>query len=119
MAAILFGIFVLSIQSFAVQTHIHPAVNGAAPHVTWSDLGAGPDRLAQQGELAGGTLNPVDDSTACLLCWEALHGGHFVTPVTAFLGPLSLESFAVLFPEVSSHAVGASHNWRVRAPPAV
>jgi hypothetical protein len=119
MAAILFGLFVLSIQCFAVQTHIHPAVNGAVPHVGWSDLAAGSDRPAQQSELAGGTLNPADDPTKCLLCWEAVHGGHFVSPVTALIVPSSLQSFAAFFPEASSHAVAASHNWRVRAPPPV
>jgi hypothetical protein len=116
-----FGILALAIQCFGIQTHIHASQHVTAPYVT----GSGPTGLAvevsspNQDTNLDGRSNPADDSANCLLCWEVAHGSHFVLPVTVSVLPLRLESFAVLFRPIVPPTATASHNGRVRGPPAV
>jgi hypothetical protein len=120
--AIFFGILALAIQCFAVQTHSHASEHVSGPYVA----GAGPaagfaigGSSAHPGESSDGRFDPAGNSAACLLCWEVVHGGHFVSPVAISVAAPMRGSLEVTFPASVSARAAASRNWRVRGPPAV
>jgi hypothetical protein len=98
--------FVLVIQGYALQTHIHKQLVSAT--VTLNSGGS-----------TGHHKIPVnDDPASCPTCQQILHAGQFVAP--AWLLPL-LITVAVSRVEIATAALPhydtVSHSWRGRGPP--
>jgi len=99
----LFALLAFFVQSFALQTHIHPTPQAsiAAAHMP------APAPLKNQ--------DPVDQ---CRLCQELVHSGVFVSPsVTVIAASLNI-AVAVFVAAPSFAAVPVrAFSWQSRAPP--
>ncbi len=116
----LIGIFAIAIQSFVVQTHIHPQV-AATFGLAQSDV-AGVSATA----IPGGDAYPVhgkfstgDDASNCRLCQELIYAGRFVAPSAATLVmPVVFALLLVIFAHSTTVSQAGAYIWRSRAPPA-
>ncbi len=105
-------------QSYAVQTHIHPELNG----LDYSALTASaPSHAANIGtslERDHHAPAPLDDTARCPLCQEFLHAGAYLTPVPAALAlPSTITVVAPLAAAPIAIVQTVSHAWRGRGPP--
>ena len=92
------------LQSFLVQTHVHPL--GAASGPATISISAPHDGKA-----------PLD-ADHCLLCQEYVHAGAYVTPAAAAVLPPSIAVSVVALSEAPFLlARQISRNWMGRAPP--
>ena len=101
----LFALLAFFIQSFALQTHIHPDVRPQASAVTAQNPAPPPLK----------NLDPVDQ---CRLCQEMVHAGVYVSPAVAVIAA-SLNVAAAVFaatPRLAAEPVRA-FGWQSRAPP--
>ena len=101
----LFALAAFFLQSFAVQTHVHPASAPVARIVAVHAPAPAPLK----------TQDPVDQ---CPLCQELIHAGVFITPVVSALDAsqaVVLVTFLVL-PRLAA-PVATAFAWQSRAPP--
>ena len=97
---------VFSVQSFAVQTHIHGVPLTALSHITHVSAPAEP------------TPQDPYDPANCPLCQEMLHAGIYVAPVVAdFLVILNAVAVAPAFTLLPHADPNRPHGWQSRAPP--
>lgn len=101
----LFALLAFFIQSFALQTHVHPAPLRAAAATTAHTPAHTPLK----------NLDPVDQ---CRLCQELVHSGVFISPsVTVIAASLNIAAAVfVAAPSFAAEPVRA-FSWRSRAPP--
>jgi len=101
----LFALLAFFIQSFALQTHIHPM----PPAAVAATVAHTPAPLPLQNQ------DPVDQ---CRLCQELVHSGVFVSPSATVIAA-SLNIVAAVFaalPSLAAEPVQA-FSWQSRAPP--
>jgi hypothetical protein len=98
LAVTLFALFAFTLQSYAMQVHLH-----------------GTSIAASQ---KSGTAQKTGDTAHCPICQEILHFGHYVAPTAGTWSPaLTAMSFATIASEVCLTASAPSHGWNSRAPP--
>jgi hypothetical protein len=101
----LFALLAFFIQSFALQTHIHPTppavVAGAVAHTP-----------------APAPLNNQDPVDQCRLCQELVHSSAVITP-SATVVTASLNIVAAIFAAAPTFAADPvrAFSWQSRAPP--
>jgi hypothetical protein len=102
----LFALLAFFLQSFAVQSHIHPLDTPATVAAAVNNIPA-PVK----------TIDPVDLGS-CRLCQELVHAGAFVAP-SAFAVPASQSAAAVIFAALPLLAgmLAPAFAWQSRAPP--
>ncbi len=102
----LFALLAFFLQSFAVQSHIHPLDKPAAVAAAVNNIPA-PVK----------TIDPVDLGS-CRLCQELIHAGAFVAP-SAFAVPASQSAAAIVFAALPLLAgmLAPAFAWQSRAPP--
>jgi hypothetical protein len=101
----LFALLAFFIQSFALQTHVHPAPPAAVAAVVAHTPTPAP--LKNQ--------DPVDQ---CRLCQELVHAGAVITP-SATVVTASLNIAAAVFAATPAFAADPvrAFSWQSRAPP--
>jgi hypothetical protein len=102
----LFALLVFFIQSFALQTHIHPDFF-QSPAAAVTAQNPTPVPLKNQ--------DPVDQ---CRLCQELVHSGVYISPSFAII-PASLNIVAAVFITAIAFAAepARAFSWQSRAPP--
>src|SRR5688572_717631 len=102
----LFALLAFFLQSFAVQSHVHPLDTPATVTAAVNNIPA-PVK----------TIDPVDLGS-CRLCQELIHAGAFVAP-SAFAVPASQSAAAVAFAALPLLAgiLAPAFAWQSRAPP--
>ncbi len=102
----LFALLAFFLQSFAVQSHIHPLNTPAAVAAAVNTIPA-----------PAKPLDPLDLGS-CRLCQELIHAGAFVAP-SAFAIPASQSAAAVAFAALPLLAgiLAPAFAWQSRAPP--
>jgi hypothetical protein len=102
----LFALLAFFLQSFAVQSHIHPLDKPAT-------VAAAADNIPAPVK----TIDPVDLGS-CRLCQELVHAGAFVAPST-FAVPVSQSAAAIVFAALPLLAgmLTPAFAWQSRAPP--
>jgi hypothetical protein len=99
LAVTLFALFAFTLQSYAMQVHLH----GASVAATQKP----------------GTAQKTSDTAHCPICQEILHFGHYVTPSVGTWSPaLTAIVFTIATIERPVTASMPSHGWNSRAPPA-
>jgi len=98
LAVTLFALLAFTLQSYAMQVHVHGA------------------RIAAL-QKPEGTQKP-SDTAHCPICQEILHFGHYVTPSASTILPgLLVVPFAASFAERIGGNSLPSRGWNSRAPP--
>lgn len=102
----LFALLAFFLQSFAVQSHIHPLDKPATASTALQGVPAPVKKI-----------DPVDLGS-CRLCQELIHAGAFVAP-SAFAVPASQSAAAIVFATLPLLAgvVAPAFAWQSRAPP--
>jgi hypothetical protein len=102
----LFALLAFFLQSFAVQSHVHPLDKPATVAAAVNNIPA-PVK----------TIDPVDLGS-CRLCQELVHAGAFVAP-SAFAVPASQSATAIVFAALPLLAgiLAPAFAWQSRAPP--
>jgi hypothetical protein len=102
----LFALLAFFLQSFAVQSHIHPLNTPATVTAAVNNIPA-PVK----------TIDPVDLGS-CRLCQELIHAGAFVAP-SAIAVPASTGAAAFVFTALPLLAgmLAPAFAWQSRAPP--
>jgi len=97
------------IQSFAVQTHIHPLPGASVDSAL---------KAAVSGIHHEKGNSPTDDSPDnCPLC-QMFYGGQYVAPTAlVFFLPMAAVSTIEIVLGVLPHYDAVSHSWRGRGPP--
>jgi len=117
--ALVLGLFALTIQSFAVQTHVH----GLGPDAGDLSQGAAlpiasitPDQAPAAGGDPGDNHSPSSDQIGCPICQSYVAAGLAILPIT-----ISLRDPGRLFLPIaanpSAHLLASTHIWRSRGPP--
>jgi hypothetical protein len=101
----LFALLAFFVQSFALQTHIHPTPPAAIA-----------DTVAHTP--APPPVNNQDPVDQCRLCQELVHAGAVITP-SATVVTASLNIVAAIFAAAPAFAADPvrAFNWQSRAPP--
>ena len=98
LAVTLFALLAFTLQSYAMQVHVHGASIAAS-------------------QKLDGTQKP-NDTAHCPICQEILHFGHYVTPSA---GTWSLTLLVVPFVAPFAERIGGNslltRGWNSRAPP--
>lgn len=102
----LFALLSFFLQSFAVQSHIHPLDKPATASIAFKDIPAPVKKI-----------DPVDLGS-CRLCQELIHAGAFVAP-SAFAVPASQSAAAIVFAALplAAGVLAPAFAWQSRAPP--
>lgn len=102
----LFALLAFFLQSFAVQSHIHPLDKPASVAAAINNIPAPIKKI-----------DPVDLGS-CRLCQELIHAGAFVAP-SAFAVPASQSAAAIVFAALPLLAgmLAPAFAWQSRAPP--
>jgi hypothetical protein len=102
----LFALLAFLLQSFAVQSHIHPLDKPASVAAAVNNIPAPVKKI-----------DPVDLGS-CRLCQELIHAGAFVAP-SAFAMPASQNAAAIIFTALPLLAgmLAPAFAWQSRAPP--
>lgn len=102
----LFALLAFFLQSFAVQSHIHPLDKPASVDAAINNIPAPVKKI-----------DPVDLGS-CRLCQEIIHAGAFVAP-SAFAVPASQSAAAIIFAALPLLAgmLAPAFGWQSRAPP--
>lgn len=102
----LFALLAFFLQSFAVQSHIHPLDKPTAASAAIGNIPAPVKKI-----------DPVDLGS-CRLCHELLHAGAFVAPA-AFAVPASQNAAAIVFTALPllGGLLAPAFAWQSRAPP--
>jgi hypothetical protein len=98
LAVTLFALLAFTLQSYAMQVHLH-----------------GTSIAAEQNP---GTAKKTGDTAHCPICQEILHFGHYVTPSASAWSPtLVVMAFTIIAVGRLVTASAPSHSWNSRAPP--
>lgn len=102
----LFALLAFFLQSFAVQSHIHPLDKPASVAAAVNNIPAPVKKI-----------DPVDLGS-CRLCQELIHAGAFVAP-SAFAVPASQSAATIAFAALPLLAgmLAPAFGWQSRAPP--
>lgn len=102
----LFALLAFFLQSFAVQSHIHPLDKPASVATAINNIPAPVKKI-----------DPVDLGS-CRLCQEIIHAGAFIAP-SAFSVPASQSAAAIVFAALPLLAgvLAPAFAWQSRAPP--
>jgi hypothetical protein len=101
----LFALATFFLQSYLVQTHVHPASEPVAQTLGLHSPAPGPLK----------TQDPVDQ---CRLCQELIHAGAFITPTaSAVAASQAVIQAAVLVLPRRVALVATAFAWQSRAPP--
>jgi hypothetical protein len=102
----LFALLAFLLQSFAVQSHIHPLDKPASVTAAINNIPAPVKKI-----------DPVDLGS-CRLCQELIHAGAFVAP-SAFGLPASQSAATIVFTALPLLAglLAPAFAWQSRAPP--
>ncbi|HEX2761697.1 MAG TPA: hypothetical protein VHM27_14330 [Rhizomicrobium sp.] len=102
----LFALLAFLLQSFAVQSHIHPLDKPASVAAAINNIPAPVKKI-----------DPVDLGS-CRLCQEIVHAGAFVAP-SAFAVPASQNAAIIAFTALPLLAglLAPAFAWQSRAPP--
>jgi hypothetical protein len=105
-AAMLFALLAFVIQSYAVQTHIHPLAKRELAAIAASNIPA-----------PAKNIDPVDVGS-CRLCHAVHHAGIFLAPFS-FTVPASLSLTSAVFVTLPLFvgAIAPAFPWQSRAPP--
>lgn len=98
LAVTLFALLAFTLQSYAMQVHVHGASIAAS-------------------QKLDGTQKP-NDTAHCPICQEILHFGHYVTPSAGTWSPtLLVVPFVAPFAERIGGNPLPTRGWNSRAPP--
>lgn len=102
----LFALLAFFLQSFAVQSHIHPLDKPATAAAAVNNIPAPVKKI-----------DPVDIGS-CRLCQELIHAGAFVAPAATAV-PASQSAAAIVFTALPLLAglLTPAFAWQSRAPP--
>lgn len=99
----------LLVQSTAVQSHVHPGMDGTPPQVSaWG--ASGQQQLSAPG--------PAEADGYCLLCWEQAMAGHYVPPAAEVVVAPPAMVLWIVAPTMTAFGLRShAHAWLSRAPP--
>lgn len=102
----LFALLAFFLQSFALQSHVHPLDQASSIAAAINNVPAPVKKI-----------DPVDLGS-CRLCQEIAHAGAFVAP-SAFVAPASQNTAAIVFTALPLLAglLAPAFAWQSRAPP--
>ena len=110
---IVFVALAFLLQSWAVQTHIHPVAGGAVAGIAKSAMPV----AAGNHDKSNAPAN--DDPDNCPLC-QAFYAGQYVAPAAlVFFLPMAAVSIIEIALGVTPHYDSVSHSWHGRGPPRV
>ena len=115
-AVVVSGLLALTIQSLAVQSHIHLALSPLA-RMAVSTANESEGQPKASSTVPKGNTAPSGDSANCPLCQTAARGGQAVLPAVAMVSA-PMAALVVVTPPPSVPGLGlVSHSWQGRAPP--